>query len=72
MTDAAAPDDVIGAVRKLRAEDGGGLLLWGSATLAAQLIQHDLVDEYRLMIEPVQLGAASGCSRGTGRPDRSI
>ncbi len=28
----------------------------GSASLAAQLIEHDLVDEYRLMIEPILLG----------------
>jgi len=28
----------------------------GSASLAAQLIEHGLVDEYRLMIEPILLG----------------
>jgi riboflavin biosynthesis pyrimidine reductase len=28
----------------------------GSPTFAAQLIEHDLVDEYRLMIEPILLG----------------
>ena len=28
----------------------------GSASLAAQLVEHDLVDEYRLMIEPILLG----------------
>jgi dihydrofolate reductase len=49
-------DDAIGAVRELRARDGAGLQVWGSASLAAQLIEHDLVDEYQLMIEPVLLG----------------
>lgn len=28
----------------------------GSASLAAQLIAHGLVDEYRLMVEPILLG----------------
>ncbi len=28
----------------------------GSSNLASQLIRHELVDEYRLMIEPVLLG----------------
>ncbi|MBA0127623.1 dihydrofolate reductase [Haloechinothrix sp. YIM 98757] len=49
-------DDAIGAVRELRAKDGEGLQVMGSASLAAQLIEHDLVDEYRLMIEPILLG----------------
>jgi dihydrofolate reductase len=50
------PDDAIAAVRELRERDGNGLQVWGSASLAAQLVEHDLVDEYRLMIEPVLLG----------------
>jgi dihydrofolate reductase len=49
-------DDAIGAVRELRARDGKALQVMGSPSLAAQLIQHDLVDEYRLMIEPILLG----------------
>ena len=49
-------DDAIGAVGELRARDGEGLQVMGSASLAAELIEHDLVDEYRLMIEPVLLG----------------
>ena len=48
-------DDAIGAVRELRARDGKALQVMGSASLAAQLIEHDLVDEYRLMIEPILL-----------------
>jgi dihydrofolate reductase len=49
-------DDAIGAVRELRGRDGKALQIVGSASLAAQLIAHDLVDEYRLMIEPILLG----------------
>jgi dihydrofolate reductase len=51
-----AADDAIGAVRELRARDGKALQVMGSPSLAAQLIEHDLVDEYRLMIEPILLG----------------
>jgi dihydrofolate reductase len=49
-------DDAIGAIRALRARDGELMQVMGSASLAAQLIEHDLVDEYRLMIEPILLG----------------
>jgi dihydrofolate reductase len=49
--------DAIGAVRELRARDGEALQVTGSASMAAQLIAHGLADEYRLMIEPVLLGA---------------
>ena len=49
--------DAIEAIRSLRKSGGdGGLQVWGSATLARQLIEHDLVDEYFLMIEPILLG----------------
>jgi dihydrofolate reductase len=50
------PDDVLGAVGRLRAEDGGDLQVMGSANLAGALISGGLVDEYRLMIEPIVLG----------------
>lgn len=47
--------DAIGAVRELRHRIGG-MQVMGSASLAAQLVHHHLVDEYRLMIEPILLG----------------
>ncbi|GAA5145780.1 dihydrofolate reductase family protein [Pseudonocardia eucalypti] len=49
-------DDAIGAISELRSRDGGGLQVMGSPSLAAQLVAHGLVDEYRLMIEPILLG----------------
>jgi dihydrofolate reductase len=49
-------DDAIGAVRALREREGNGLQILGSASVAAQLVAADLVDEYVLMIEPILLG----------------
>ena len=60
-------DDVIGAVRQLRAEDGGDLQVMGSASLAGTLISNDLVDEFRLMIEPVVLGGGKRLFPDDGR-----
>jgi len=49
--------DAIEAIRTLRRSGGnGGLQVWGSASLARQLVEHDLVDEYCLMLEPILLG----------------
>jgi dihydrofolate reductase len=60
-------DDAICAVRELRARDGKGLQIMGSPSLAAQLIEHDLVDEYRLMIEPILLGGGKRMFPDGGR-----
>jgi dihydrofolate reductase len=49
-------DDAIGAIRDLRARDGKDVQVMGSPSLARQLVEHDLVDEYRLMVEPILLG----------------
>jgi dihydrofolate reductase len=50
-------DDPFAEILRLR-EDGSdrAIQVWGSSSLARQLVEHDLVDEYRLMIEPVLLG----------------
>ncbi len=49
-------DDAIGAMRELRGRQGGGLLVWGSPSIASQLAEHDLVDEYVLFVEPILVG----------------
>lgn len=60
-------DDAIGAIRELRGRDGRAIQVMGSPSLAAQLIGHDLVDEYRLMIEPILLGGGKRLFPGDGR-----
>ena len=49
-------DDVIDAVRRLKAEPGRNIMLDGSSVLASALADHDLVDEYRLHVYPLVLG----------------
>ncbi len=49
-------EDAIGAIRQLREREGGGIQVMGSASLASQLVNNDLVDEFRLMIQPIVLG----------------
>ncbi len=48
--------DVAAEVARLKAQDGGPILVAGSQTLVHSLIEHDLVDEYRVMLFPVLIG----------------
>ena len=48
--------DVPEAVAALKQEDGGDIHVIGSLDFMKTLLEHDLVDEFRLMIDPVLLG----------------
>jgi hypothetical protein len=48
--------NVVDEISKLKQQPGGDLLVAGSATLVQTLAEHNLVDEYRLMVYPVVLG----------------
>jgi len=49
--------DVVATISELRAGPGGDIVVHGSARLAQTLLEHDLVDELRLMVFPVVLGS---------------
>jgi dihydrofolate reductase len=49
--------DVAEAVARLKQQPGQDILLAGSGELLHTLMQHDLIDEYRLMVYPIVLGS---------------
>ncbi len=49
--------DLAEEVAKLKHEHDGDVVVHGSARLAQALLEHDLVDELRLMVYPVVLGS---------------
>jgi len=59
--------DLADAVAALKGQDGGDLHTIGSTELVHSLLEHDLVDELRLMIDPVVLGGGKRMFRDDGR-----
>ena len=62
--------DVAGRVSTLKAQVAGDVLVSGSALLVRTLAEHNLVDEYRLMVFPIVLGSGQRLF-GDGTP-RSV
>jgi dihydrofolate reductase len=48
--------DIAEAIAKLKRDDGGEILMYGSPTLMRTLAARDLVDEYRFWVHPIILG----------------
>jgi dihydrofolate reductase len=59
-------DDIVGAVRALKAAAGKNILLDGSSQLLHTLFEHDLVDELHLDVYPVAFGRGKRVFPATG------
>lgn len=59
-------DDVVGAVRALKAGPGKTIVTDGSSQLVQTLLSHDLVDELYLHVYPLMLGLGKRAFPSTG------
>lgn len=52
-------DDVTGTLAELKRQPGKDIAIYGSSTLTASLLRSGLVDELRIIVNPVVLGSGS-------------
>jgi len=67
--DAAISTDAIATVKELKTKQGKDMVLWGSISVAQQLMKKNLIDEYHLRIVPVVLGEGRRLFESTGAMD---
>ena len=63
--------DLVEGIRRIKASGGRDLLLFGSSTLTSPLLEHGLVDEVVLLVDPVLLGTGKRIF-AEGTPARSF
>ena len=57
-------DNIGEEIKKLKQQSGKDLIIFGSADLVSSLRQLDLIDEYRIMVNPVVLGKGNLLFKG--------
>ncbi len=57
-------DNFVEETLKLKQQPGKDLIILGSSDLAVTFIQHGLIDEYRIMVNPVALGSGKSLFNG--------
>ena len=70
-----ARGDLATEIAAIKAEPGPDVIVWGGGRFAGALAAADLIDEYRLLVQPLVLGADRPCStscrtRGTWTSSR--
>src|SRR5688500_3685604 len=62
-----AQASVVEEVKALKQEPGKDIIILASSDLARSLAEHDLVDEYRIMVNPILLRGGKTVFEGLGR-----
>jgi len=59
--------DAIEELKKLKQQPGKDLFIFGSAILSSTFTKNGLIDEYRIIINPIVLGAGNPLFKGKGK-----
>ena len=62
--------DVVGEIARLKSLPGKDMIIFGSSDLAVSFLQHDLLDECRIMVSPVVLGGGKTLFQGLQHEQR--
>jgi len=57
-------ENIAEEISKLKQQPGKDMIIFGSSDLAVTFIQHGLIDEYRIMVNPVVLGSGKPLFKG--------
>ncbi len=61
-------ENVPGVVSSLEQQRGNDILIGGSGALAKTLVEHDLIDEIRILVHPIAVGSGKRLFEGAGAP----
>jgi dihydrofolate reductase len=60
-------DDMVGHIRRMKAQPGEGMAILGSGNLVSQLAETGLIDEYEFIVSPLALGAGRTIFEGVAK-----
>ncbi len=61
-------ENIAEEVSNMKKQPGKNMVIFGGANLAQTFMQHDLIDEYRLLVQPIVLGSGTPLfKRGSDR-----
>ena len=65
-------DDAVAFIKEQKAQNGKDMVLWGSISLAQDLMKANLIDEYHFRIVPVLLGSGTLLFTKSGKHDLEL
>jgi dihydrofolate reductase len=65
-------EDIVEEIKKIKRQAGRDILVFGSAMLVQTLMQHNLIDQYRIMVFPIVLGGGKGLFKNVNKTDLKL